>query len=610
MVKTICSFCREHIRLTFSRILCLLLIFIFVIPSSLLYHRIMTLYKADMVQTASGSAKNVVAVNNNVLDLSLKRIEDLSDSMLSNRSLYESFYSLPHSSVSSYMAQDREVGNTMAGIFRNNDMIYHKFLYTPQWIFTYNQRNSLQITLDNLPASPFIGEAGQAAGSAHWITGVDYADYLPASSLGKNEAFYRFPLTMVREMNFKYSSQGVLYSLPASEQAPVLVVQVLESTIKNLYLHTLEYEDQLYGIVNENGSLISSNSDLLPLGTRPDPKIFSFTQSSQYENISFSAEEYLLCYDTMPGRGWVSFTLIPLKALTQSIDSKMETMRFYTILILGIASVLISALLSYLISRPVKTLTEAAKRVSKGDFRADTPVSGIDDFRLLTQTFNNMEVKITQLIEENYGISLREKESRITALSLQLNPHFLYNTMHLINILAIEHDEDGISDLIVSLSEILHFTFKEKREKIPLRDEIHWLGHYLSIMQKRFQGVFDVIWEIPGSMQDCRVPKFFLQPFAENSILHGFEGWQTGGHLRISAAREDDRLVLTISDNGNGMTPQQLQKCLTPASSDTEVGVPTVYRRLKLIYAEAFDLSAQSSPGTGTSFILKIPFEI
>ncbi|MBP1757078.1 MAG: hypothetical protein H6Q59_3476, partial [Firmicutes bacterium] len=109
--------------------------------------------------------------------------------------------------------------------------------------------------------------------------------------------------------------------------------------------------------------------------------------------------------------------------------------------------------------------------------------------------------------------------------------------------MAIMNDDHETSELIVSLSEMLHYSFKNTSEKIPLSDEIQWTINYINIMSRRFEGVFDTKIEIPNELLIYKVPKFFLQPIVENSILHGFEGMSGGGILRLSAERLEDTII-------------------------------------------------------------------
>jgi two-component system sensor histidine kinase YesM len=285
---------------------------------------------------------------------------------------------------------------------------------------------------------------------------------------------------------------------------------------------------------------------------------------------------------------------------------QMQSSGLWVTILLLIAAVFIAILLSSTINKPIAALTKAAKRVSTGDFSANTPVPKAKDFKFLTQSFNHMETEITRLIDENYKISLREKDMQIMALTMQINPHFLYNTLNTINMMAILKDDQETSDLIVSLSEMLHYSFKNNSETIPLSDEIQWTINYINIMSRRFEGVFQTSFDIPEELLLYKVPKFFLQPIVENAILHGFEGMTGGGLLSISATIKEENIEFLVMDNGKGMTEAECENIMNQ-SLEGSIGLSNVNQRLSLIYGDHFTIKVQSQREQGTSFYLTIP---
>ena len=218
-----------------------------------------------------------------------------------------------------------------------------------------------------------------------------------------------------------------------------------------------------------------------------------------------------------------------------------------------------------------------------------------------------MEQEITRLIHENYEISLQEKETKLMALSAQINPHFLYNTLNTINMLALSNGDDETSELIVDLSEMLQYTFKSSSEKGVLSDEINWLSSYLCIMSRRYGDLFCTQMDIDEELMDYPVPKFILQPLVENAILHGFEGMKNGGILKLTIDQYNGLLRFQIEDNGKGMNPQELEQYTAALSHDGHVGISNVHRRLSLLYGEKYSISVQSASGQGTRITICFP---
>jgi two-component system, sensor histidine kinase YesM len=173
----------------------------------------------------------------------------------------------------------------------------------------------------------------------------------------------------------------------------------------------------------------------------------------------------LICYDTLNTNKWISLVITPV----DSILKTLPLVRNYTVY-LAILITFLSIFLSYLISgwivRPLKLLLVGVKRMAQDNFDSEISVPGRDEIGVLVFNFNDMNLKIRQLISENYEVKIREKEAQIMALNLQLNPHFLYNSLNTINLMAIENNQIEISEMILSLSTMLQYTLKNNKEKV------------------------------------------------------------------------------------------------------------------------------------------------
>ncbi|QHQ63229.1 HAMP domain-containing protein [Anaerocolumna sedimenticola] len=577
-----------------------------IIPSFVIYSQVMKTYENDMVKAASQNVQSIVKTNNNLINTTLNRIEEVSYLLLNNKDCFDCFSNMDKFAVSDYLKEERVISDVLGKQFAANDTIFAKYLYTSKWIFEANN-TSMKPTISEIKRFKLDEKAAGAGGQVCWITGYDYGKWFQTEYLSKKKYYkYQYPITMVRQMNFQYSQNGKLYAMESNQERPILVVHVLESTLASLYESSVNYKGSIYAVVNEEGRIISSDNKLFPISRLAPDDILKLKPSSGYTSYWIKGVKYLLCYDTLEERNWFSFCLIPMSEVIQTTKEQMQSSQMWLTIILLVLAVIIAALLSLTISKPIEVLTKAAKRVATGDFSADTPVPRGKDFKILTQSFNHMETEITRLINENYKISLREKDTQIMALTMQINPHFLYNTLNTINMMAIMNEDYETSDLIVSLSEMLHYSFKNTYEKIPLSDEIQWTINYINIMSKRFEGVFETKLEIPDELLLYKVPKFFLQPVVENAILHGFEGITKGGILCIRAEKQEENIFFTVSDNGKGMVNMNFED-VTQKNQEGRIGLSNVYRRLTLIYGENYSVDIKSEPGMGTVFKLIIP---
>lgn len=200
--------------------------------------------------------------------------------------------------------------------------------------------------------------------------------------------------------------------------------------------------------------------------------------------------------------------------------------------------------------------------------------------------------KQTQLLEAQLT------EARLEALRMQLNPHFLFNTLHAVSTL-VDRDPSGVRRMIARLSELLrHVLDEEAPQEVPLSQEIDFLEDYLEIQSIRFQGELDIEIDVPPELRDAQVPNLILQPVVENAIKHGASQVRGTGRIDIRGRRKGDRLVLTVTDNGPGL----------PDAQEDGLGLRNVRARLEGLYGQNQALRLDSTPAEGTQATLEIPY--
>jgi len=187
--------------------------------------------------------------------------------------------------------------------------------------------------------------------------------------------------------------------------------------------------------------------------------------------------------------------------------------------------------------------------------------------------------------------------ARLDALRMQINPHFLFNTLHAISAL-VERDPGGVRKMIARLSDLLRQTLDRGPDEVPLRDEIAFLDKYLDIMTIRFQGRLTVTKSIDPSALDVPVPNFILQPVVENALEHGVNRSSGEATIDISARRDGDDLVLAIRDRGPGV----------PEGAEAGVGLTNTNARLETLYGHRAALTVTAPAEGGTSAEIRLPW--
>jgi two-component system LytT family sensor kinase len=191
-------------------------------------------------------------------------------------------------------------------------------------------------------------------------------------------------------------------------------------------------------------------------------------------------------------------------------------------------------------------------------------------------------------------------EARLTALQSQLNPHFLFNTLHAVSSL-VERDPRGVRRMIARLSDLLRFTLERTdQQEVALEQELAFLERYLEIMQIRFQGQLQVDTYVDAGVTDALVPTLILQPLVENAVKHGVSKVNASGRIEISARRAGDRLVLAVRDNGPGLDNGD--------ASEEGVGLGNTRARLEQLYGSAQSLTLREAPEGGLIAEVTLPY--
>ncbi len=234
-----------------------------------------------------------------------------------------------------------------------------------------------------------------------------------------------------------------------------------------------------------------------------------------------------------------------------------------------------------------------------------------DEIGLLTQTFNSMLDRLNGLIQEIQKKQKLESELRFEMLLAQINPHFLFNTLNSIKWMSIVAQTETITTTITSLGRLLEISMNKMNDIISIKDELENIRSYIQIQQLRYAGQFTVQYQIAPELLSLSSPKLILQPIVENAILHNV----SSGHLLkilIQGTIEDGNVVFHITDNGSGMSREQIHHILTTAPKERNhvfrgIGVFNVNERIRLLYGNTYGVSFDSQVGHYTKVTIIFP---
>ena len=332
-----------------------------------------------------------------------------------------------------------------------------------------------------------------------------------------------------------------------------------------------------------------------------DKTYFEYTSPS----IAEHGRKNMTRISTTVGDDWTITLEKPNYLIVQSAEQMIVVM-----IVIMAACLLLIFLLSNLFSdyfaKRIDQLRRAMHTVQKGNFNIQIHNSCQDEIGELTNNFQKMANEIQVLIQENYQSKITMKEAQLKALQAQINPHFLYNCLSLINSRALLTHQNDISQMSQLMSTFYRTTLNKGRSDILLRDEIRNVLSYIEIQQLLHDNAFQVLSQIDPTLPEIYVPNLILQPLVENSIIHGILPKQTAdGKLFLTICRVDHMIHFTIMDNGVGIPPEKIP--LLTQTESSGYGLKNVNERLLLTYGEASTLKINSIPNESTMITFSIP---
>ncbi len=329
------------------------------------------------------------------------------------------------------------------------------------------------------------------------------------------------------------------------------------------------------------------------------------TALKKADSLNYLREHYVCSEQRMSNTDWTFCIYRPEKVITRSTHQLV--MR--NIPIIGICIILL-ALLSYFFSKRLvsclERLTENMNQVQLGFRNGNGDSDSKDEVGTLIRSFSRMMDELDKLISEVYEAKIELQHTEMRALQAQINPHFLYNSLSIINWKAIEAGEDEISRVTLDLSTYYRTSLNRGETMTTVENEVNNIRAYLRIQRIMHDDNFQVKEDIDPALYHYEIPKLILQPLVENAIEHGLDlSERTDRQLTITVKQKEEKLLFSVRDNGNGMSKEQAEQILGYQSPG--YGVHNVYDRIKLLYKEEGHMIIESSEGKGTCVKILIP---
>jgi len=407
--------------------------------------------------------------------------------------------------------------------------------------------------------------------------------------------------------------QNIVYSDTQTFKRQYVGFIKLDINMKQLFAPTTNASDAIYPydvivLDKENNIVYSSNSSYNSILTKLSFKQLQKKKVSYYKDTMISSksiDDYGLKFVFL-------FNNIQLNNKKAEIQKSILPIIFIIICII----VMTAFIFTRGFSERVAKLVHKIKVAETGDLTIIEGIKGNDEIAVLDKQFNHMLLKLDNLIQKNYIQELEKKETEFRNLQLQINPHFLYNTLETISSIAAVKREFIICELCEKLGDIFRYSLgKNYGEYVTVKQELKHTQNYVYIQKTRFGNKFEVFYNVEPDLEERFILRFILQPIVENAIVHGLSNITGKGTLEISISQENEILVIKIEDDGIGMTPEKVESLSeyininknSPKENRQSIGVRNVNQRIKLACGNEYGITIESVQYQGSCFIIRLP---
>ncbi len=380
---------------------------------------------------------------------------------------------------------------------------------------------------------------------------------------------------------------------------PSYLLQVLEA-------HSV-YKNGIVSLVDEQGSNVLMPDDTYTTNTGKESLLS--TEGIQWYKGSVNGMRGYLAFLPLGIQNMRVITCVSDAQIWQE-TSGIWMLSILFMLLIGFAGYMLARIICNSITNRIQILMDIIGKVREGDLNpAEEKIAGHDEIAVLNSTFSQMMARIRNLIEETSRMDKELQRAEMNMLQAQIQPHFLYNTLELINWNAQYHQIEHVTNLIDSLSRFYKISLSKGREFILVSEEIEHADMYMKIQQMRFEGRIIYKKQIDPAILPHSTIKLLLQPLLENAILHGIlESGKKTGALTLTGRLDGEDIVFTVADDGVGMDAQTQKKLLdATCSSEAGYGLYNVHARIVGMFGSDYGLVIRSKKGQGTQVDVRIP---
>lgn len=399
---------------------------------------------------------------------------------------------------------------------------------------------------------------------------------------------------------YHFQDQTVLGKMITEINAPVFY-----DIVKDISYDT---DSEVYIVDRENNIITCQNSELT--GEKLSKDFSEAVSSGEEQNrIILEGENYVAYTGSEIQNGWRMVLALPEDYFIRNIE-KFRDFIFGLTFLTGVIAFFLIILSSYRITKPLKSLSKAMEKVGQGDFQVNCPIEGGDEIAALGDSFNQMVRDMGTLIDSVYEQKMLKQQAEMKSLQMQINPHFLYNTLDTMNWIARIRGVNEVGYMAAALGNLMRYSLSEN-DFVTIEEELRQLKSYIEIQNVRYGDRMTIVFEIEERTKEYYIPKLLVQPILENAIVHGVENKLEPATIEIKIYAQGDDLYLTVEDDGVGMTQEAIESLMdmdytASEQRHTSIGVCNVNRRIQAVFGAACGLQVQSQLGAGTKITLHL----
>lgn len=388
----------------------------------------------------------------------------------------------------------------------------------------------------------------------------------------------------------------------------IVLITLTDEYIREYYDYFVTDYSAFY-MVSDEGIVMSSN-DKAKIGSALDTEWYrdaTLKESAQRWIIRIDNRSFTIMKQELPYLGCSIYGLIDND---RALDN-LYNMPFLILLciLIGVLTLALCLVIARRTLNPLSQLVDKMSLVRNGEFTQYMPVSGTEEIKELAVTYNYMLDDITKYIDQLLKIQKEQRQSEIKALQMQINPHYIYNTLASIKWLVYQNDQEKTVKTIDAFIQLLRNTISNTDEFITVDKELENLHHYVSINQTRYGDAIQVEYYVAPDCRSCLIPKMILQPFIENAFFHAFPSGMCGT-IEIFVKQKDSLLEIKVVDDGIGMDSDMAVRAVGQDLSKEHysgIGIHNVHERLQLLYGEEYGIQIKSCEQNGTCVRISLP---